>query len=543
MKNKQRLRNKSQMTVVSFATLLLSSAFATADCLELVKQKLPGAEILHVNQESAGSFNAPDGTTHTDLPSFCRVNGVSRPTADSHIHWEVWMPASNWSGRFYQVGNGAFAGSIRYSALSWGMRGGNAVAATDNGHQAHPLDASWALRRPEKIKDYGYRSLDETTRSAKALINAYYGTAPKYSYFSGCSDGGREALVQVQRFPQSWDGVIVGGPFWIKQLIGSMWASKVMSDTPGGELPHSLLPLIEAAALKSCSPAAEVVNGIAGDPRHCRFDPATLVCREGQAQDCITEAQAQSLRKIYEGARNPRTGEVLHRGPVASLESQATNGEGWDVIVGSDPGRTLGTRFAEHFFKYMVFDDPQWTFRQFDFDSDVERTHNKVIAGESLQSVIDPIKTDLREFQNKGGKVIFYAGWGEPAATPGSVIQYYEDVSQHSGGMNRTQEFMRLFLVPGMLHCFGGPGPNAFGQRLPALREDAQHDIRHALQAWVEEGRAPEQIIGTKYVGDDPKKGVAFTRPLCPFPKVARYTGTGSKNQAESFRCVDGTPP
>jgi feruloyl esterase len=376
------------MRVLVALTLFLA-AFAgrASDCAALATHELSHVHIAAAERVPAGTFSAPDGM-QLDVPEFCRVHGEARPTADSQIGFELWLPASGWNGRYYQLGNGGFAGSIHYPALAAELRRGNAVAATDTGHRANAFDATWALEHPEKIIDYGYRSLQETSRVAKELVREYFGSAARFRYFTGCSNGGRQAFMAAQRFPEDWDGILAGAPAydWTRQL-------------------------------------------------------ATFAAK-----------------------------------PDGDVRSQLT--------------------LAEQFFRYMVHDDAAWTLAHFDGRRDFELARQRPIGNQTLSQVLDATDTDLTRFEQRG-KLLMYFGWADTLISPRAGVDYYERVVARMGGAERTQAFFRLFMVPGMAHCQGGAAPHAFGQAYvaPGLRDDPEHDIRHALEAWVEHGRVPERIV------------------------------------------------
>jgi hypothetical protein len=526
-------------------TLSWSVSASQQPCADLIKVTIPHAEIVLAERVFAGTFNAPDGKRY-EVPAFCRVHGVARPSPDSHINFEVWLPANTWNGRYYQVGTGGFAGRLSYGFLAEKLAQGNAVAGTDTGHTGEGNDASWALGHPEKIIDYGYRALKETTIGAKAVINAFYNKAANYSYFEGCSNGGREAMMVAQRYPEDWDGILAGAPANFLTLESIMQAENEIQQwsTPDSHIPHEKLPMIQQAALASCAPEAHLLKGVAADPRHCEFDPSVLLCKSGaDNNDCLTANQVATVKKIYRGLTDPDTGESLYPGYAATFEA-----ESWpDIAIGKQPAQTPGYFFGNEMLANMVFDDPDFDIYQADFRDTFYQLEKKTIAGEPLRNVLNSNNPDLRKFQNRKGKLIVYHGWGDTLPSPGGIVNYYGDVMGQMGGLKATQSFFRLFMVPGMGHCSGGPGANSFGQLAPytprPLQDDAKHNIVKTLEAWVEKGQAPEKITATKYVNDKPEQGVAFTRPLCPYPQIPVYKGFGSTDLAENFKCVDGEEP
>jgi hypothetical protein len=529
--------------LTSIATATTASA---AGCDDLAGLSLPDTTITAAQSIPAGTFNLPTGERFPNLPAACRVTGVIRPSADSNILFEVWLPAAQWNTRLQQVGNGGLAGnlSIFYATVPGALQRGYVVAGTDDGHQASPLDASWAIGHPEKVKDFGYRAVHLTNRNAKAIAARFYGKAPRYAYFNACSEGGREAHMEAQRFPADFDGILVGSPahFWTDLMVRFQWDEHALLETPASYIPASKLPAIQAAAVAACDALDGVVDGVVDDPRRCHWNPARLLCKGADNASCLTAPQVAALNKIYAGPTNPRTGERISTG----YERSGENSGNWiSYIIGPTAGFGLQQLFSVAFYSGMVFEDPAWDSRTFDFDHDV------AFARRKLARVLDATNPDMSAFRRQGAKMIQYHGWIDASPHPRGSIEYYEQVvdanspggghraSENTAGLRRTQEFYRLFMVPGMEHCVGGPGPNAFGQILapPPLSADPEHDMLSALVRWVEHGVAPARVVATKYVNDDPAQGVVRTRPLCPYPEVAVYDGSGSTDDAGNFRC------
>lgn len=552
---------------VFFAGLLLVDTMVYADgdnsCSRLAGLNLPHTVITQAEAMAAGDFLAPDGNNYT-VPAFCKVHGVAVPTKDSHINFEVWLPSDTWNGRFYQLGTGGMSGSLDAftGKLVEGIERGNVVAMTDGGHQSsiltekgfQAINPDWALHQPEKIIDFGYRALKETTDSAKSLIKAYYGRQQAYSYYVGCSGGGREAMVAAHRFSKDWDGILVGAPanHFVRTAMNFAWADRAVFGDKASQIPVSKLPAIQKAALASCTEQAHVVNGIATDARFCRPDTQTMVCEGEENDKCLTRAQAAALHKLYDGVRSPSTGELIYPGFTPSMEAETGDTGGWNVRFMADrreKGIERGPEaFINRFFRMMVVDDMAWDSASLDFDRDIELAMKKTVNGERLVDILGPVSPDFSTLQEQGAKVIMYHGWGDAALTAVGGIADYETVVRKTGSLRETQSFYRLYMVPGMLHCSTGPGAHSFGQvhtanRLPALKQDAAHDIAMALEEWVEKDIVPEKVIATKYINDDPGKGVAFTRPLCPYPQLAIYDGVGDINEAASFSCQKGTLP
>jgi hypothetical protein len=476
------------------------------------------------------AVDAPAGAAG---PARCEVQAIARPSKDSEIRLQVWLPVSGWNGKYLQVGSGGWAGQIDPTVLADPLRRGYAVAATDDGHQNAGLTtgAPWAIGHPEKLIDFGYRAVHETSVQAKAILRAYFGRDAERSYFNGCSDGGREALMEAQRYPEDFDGIIAGAPAnnWSHLFTGFIWNEQAVAETP---IPPAKLPAIQNAVMAACDALDGVKDGLIEDPRACRFDPAALLCKAGDDSSCLTEGQVATLRKIYSGPKNPRTGKQIFPGYPMGAESGPV---GWSVWIVPATGIQAG--FGNSYYGQAVFEQSNWDFHTLNFDTDVEFGDAK--AGPVLNST----SPDLRSFRDNGGKLIQYHGWGDPAISPLNSIDYYESVRAFLGRFPDARrantdpaDFYRLFLVPGMGHCGGGIGPNDFGNARGAGPADAEHNILSALEGWVERGMAPEKIIGSgKAVADSTK---TLTRPLCPYPQTAHYRGTGDPNAAENFTCA-----
>ena len=504
-------------------------------CTDLETLTAAFMEITSAMDVPADSFKPPSpGKTPAAviLPAFCRVQGVLRPTSDSNIKFEVWMPVSGWNGRFEQLGNGGFAGKIWYKFMIPELRRGFAIAATDDGH-IEGSNQRWAVGHPQKVIDFGSRAVHTTSQSAKTIVAAFYGHAPAYSYFNGCSDGGREALMEAQRFPLDFNGIIAGAPanFWTHLMFGGLWTEQSLLNKPASYIPASKLPAIQAAALAACDVLDGVKDGIVEDPQLCHFNPAVLLCKGTDNPSCLTSAQVETARKIYSGPRNSHTGKQIFPGYAPGAEAAITD---WpEDIIGSLPNGGWDFLLSNMFFADMVFENPAWNFHTLNFYSDVTLTDTK------MSSILNASDPDLVKFKAHGGKLIQYHGWADSAIAPLSSINYYQSVVREMGGLKNTQDFYRLYMVPGMSHCANGPGPNSFGgilqYHLPEA--DAEDDIVDALMQWVEHGGAPDKIVATKFKDDDPSKGILMTRPLCPFPANARWIGRGSTNDAANFVC------
>jgi Tannase and feruloyl esterase len=511
-----------------FAMAAVSAGATT--CESLLSLALPNTTVTVAEARTAGEFTPPGVKPIPNLPAFCRVAGSIRPSADSDIRFEVWLPAANWNGKFQGVGNGGYAGAISFTGLADAVRHGYASASTDTGHEDRGESAGWALNHPERIIDFGYRAIHETAVAAKSVIRAYYGDAPKRSYFNSCSNGGRQALMEAQRYPADYDGIIAGAPAynWTHLLSSAVAGVNATLADPASYIPAAKLQAIETAALTQCDALDGVKDGVIENPLVCHFDPSLLLCKGEESEACLTSRQITALQKIYGGLKSNK-GRLIFPGLSPGGEAEPGGWANW--ITGEAPQKGSMYAFGTQFYINMVYSNPDWQFRTFDPDRDIKTADERV--AKSLNAT-DP---DLNAFEKRGGKLILFHGWADAAIPAISTTNYYDNVLSKMGASN-TPGFVRLYMVPGMEHCSGGPGPNVFGQ-FGTPNGDRFHNIDAALEAWVEQGTAPAEIIATKFHNNnDPRSGVARTRPLCIWPQVAKYKGTGSTDEAGSFVCA-----
>jgi hypothetical protein len=494
-----------------------------------------GTTVTAATLVTSGMLEISPTLTAANLPPFCRVQAVSRPSADSSIYFEVWLPdPASWNGRFLSTGEGGFAGTPNYTrngldgAMDEIVRRGYATASTDTGHKN--TENWWAVGHPEKAADYLFRAKHVTTVAAKAIIASFYGRAPSHSYFSSCSNGGRQGLIEAQRYPDDFDGLIIGAPwnFQSHSNAGFVWNAQAMA-APGAAIPADKLPIVNAAVLAQCDKDDGIADGIIADPRTCQFDPHSLICRGDDAKDCLTPPQVAALQKIYDGPKNPRTGERIFRGFAVGSEA------GWTGVVRVPSREAPGGLGLISYFANLVFEQPEWDFRTFDFDKQLS------IADEKIGRLGNAISVDYTRAKQRNVKIIQYHGWNDQTLQPAYSPEYYEEVVNANGGLEATQGFYRLFMVPGMAHCSGGPGASSFGgvgQQIPPVR-DAAHDLVTALERWVEQGTAPAEFVATKFADTAAStRTVRFTRPLCLYPTVPKYKGAGDPNDSASFMCA-----
>jgi len=511
--------------------LCLGAPVFAATCESLSALNLPDTTITSAQQVAAGAFVPPGASAPPasvkNLPAFCRVAATIKPAKDSDIKMEVWLPLTGWNGKYRGLGNGGFAGAIYYPGLAVAVSAGYASASTDTGHSGSPVDARWALGHPDKIVDFGWRAIHEMTVKAKSIIQAFYGDAPRKSYFSACSNGGRQGLMEAQRFPEDYDGIIAGAPanYWTKVFATFIWNVQAMQAEPGSYIGANKIPAIARAVAAACDANDGVKDGLLNDPRTCHFDPKALLCKEGDADSCLTAPQAAALKKIYAGPVDA-AGKQMFPGFLPGGE----DGEGgWVTWIDRGPGKDLQSVFAHGFYTNMISSKEPVDLKSINVETAVK------LADDQQGQTFNAVDPNLRPFAARGGKLIVYHGWSDAALPPQGSINYYNSVEE-AMGPGKPELFMRLFMVPGMQHCGGGPGANSFGQFTPA--GDADHDLSLALERWVEKGIAPDNLIATKFVDDKAEKGVAMTRPLCAYPAAATYTGAGDANDAANFACT-----
>jgi feruloyl esterase len=461
-------------------------------------ERLKSLSLPHTTITAADSMPAQAAS-----PAYCRVEATLRPSSDSEIKIEVRLPTANWNRNYEAVGNGGWAGTINESEMAVALRRGYATSSTDTGHNTP--GASFALGHPEKLIDFGYRSEHEMTVTAKAIITAFYAAAPKFSYFVGCSSGGRQALMEAQRFPGDYDGIAAGAPTnnWNNLMFGRIWVAQATLKDPASYIPPAKYPVIHKAVMEACDALDGVKDGVLEDPTRCHFDPGVLACQSADGPGCLTGPQVDAVRKIYTPATNSHTGNQIF--PAMERGGELV----WSTLAGGPKPISL----ADDYFKYVVFENPSWDFKTLNFDSDTAQGDKR---DGGILSATNP---DLKPFFSHGGKLIQYHGWTDQQVMPRNSINYYSSVVSKMGGAAKTADSYRLFMAPGMNHCGGGDGPNKF-------------DVIGVLARWVEEGKAPESILASRNEGS-----ASRTRPLCPYPQTAVYKGTGSTDEAANFIC------
>jgi feruloyl esterase len=546
-------------TVALFAGVpIASSPAAASPCTNLQSLQLQYTTITSATDNLTGTFGSPPNAI-TGLPPFCRVTATLVPSSDSNIQIEVWLPESGWNGRFVGTGGGGFQGQITYSELASGIKAGFAATNSDlgtgssgcnplfcgsSGNMGNPLAIDFGdpaapttglFGHPERIKDFGYRAIHLMTVHGKEIANAFYGKPAQRSYFAGCSTGGQNALMEAQRFPNDYDGILAGAAAFNRthlHMAGlASWQNTHASS--GRFIQPGQMTLINQAVLKQCvgRDGGAGTDQFLTDPRDCRFDPKALLCTAGQVPPaCLTADQVTTMQNYYAGTIDPVNGQVINPGSERGNETD-------DVLA---LGLAFQERLPEPAFDglfYWVF-GPSFgypassvNFANFDFHHAVDTVDDQLAA------VLNATSTDLSAFRQHGGKLLMYHGWADPLIPSQSSINYFNALVGNEGNgiqqagfvtggnpaLQRTQSYARLFMVPGMYHCSGGPGPNTFDALTPLVN-------------WVETGTPPETILAASFAGNPPT--IQMTRPLCVFPKVAKYNGSGSTNVAASFTCV-----
>jgi len=513
-----------------------------ANCEKLAKLTLPNATVTSAELVGAGSFRPTSSVTpwmaqaealYKSLPPFCRVRVESHPSSDSDIKIEVWLPTKNWNGKLQGRGNGGFAGEIDDFSLALAVHEGYATAATDTGHAASGTDARWAIGHPEKVTDFGYRAIHEMTQDAKLVVKQFYGKHPlQHAYFASCSNGGRQALMEAQRFPGDYDGIIAGAPanYWTHLVTSAIWQMQATLMDSASYIPPAKLPAIAKAVDVACDAQDGTSDGILNDPRKCHFDPAAMLCKTEESDFCLTATQVTALKKIYAGPTDAN-GTQIYPGLMPGAEDGPG---GWGLwITGPEPGKSLMQAFGTGFFTNMVFEKPDWNFRDANV-ADIVTT-----ADAKLAKTLNATDPNLSAFKARGGKLILYHGWNDPAISAVNTVNYYQSVVG-AMGQESFDSFARVYMVPGMQHCAGGVGPDSFGENGPwPTLTDPHQSLQLSIEQWVEKGAAPKEIVATKFSGPLSSGHAEMTRPLCVYPKVAKYESTGDQNSAASFVCVD----
>ena len=444
---------------------------------------------------------------YEELPAFCRVIATLVPTPTSDIRAEVWLPVAGWNGNFIGTSPNGMGGAVPYASMANALRDGYAVVGEDTGHRA--AETNWMDDQDRRI-DFGHRAIHEATVFGKAMTTAFYTRAPTFSYGRECGGASTAALASVQNYPGDYDGVVVGGfaAYWTRQIFGQMWPFAATHKDKASYIPPAKYPAIHQAVMNACDALDGVRDGVLENPTRCTWDPQELVCKGGDAMSCLTPPQVEAVRKVYEGPVNPRTGEKIHSPLFRGSELE------WELLLGPQPLGGVGPMLP--FFRSFVFKDPNWDYRTrpVNFDEDVARANTPDVT------VINAFKPDISRFVGRGGRLILANGWSNAIVPPGHTIDYYNSV-RATIGTRAADEGVRLYMVPDMSECNGGAGTDTF-------------DLFAAMRNWVERGQAPAEVIASRV---EPDGRISRTRPLCPYPQVATYKGSGNTDDARNFTC------
>lgn len=520
---------------LAFSLGLAGAARAELACADLAAHAPDKVTVLSVQEVAPAALSPVEGGGAT-TPAFCRVRAEIRPVAGSRIGMELWLPQSGWNGKFEMVGNGGYGSSLDYPAMAGLLASGYAAAGTDTGHQGD--DPDFALGHPEAIVDWGYRAVHLTAVEAKRLTTIRYAALPSHSYFAGCSTGGHQAMMEAQRFPDDFDGIIAGASGGDRTHLnaGFLWQflRNHRTDDPATLLPATKLPMITQAALAACRgdnggrAGGLASDGWLDDPQVCRFRPATLQCTgDEDGPDCLTKVQIVALHAMYDGARNPRTGRRVANGyPMGSESSGGPPSlPGWSLYW-ADP-RHPDQPARANFWRLWAGFGPNWSPWRFDFDRDMAATDSRLAA------TINATNPDLDGFQRRGGKLIAYHGLADPVVPVADSTDYRSAVLARVQSKTKVlgrqaqqtvDAFYRLFLAPGMGHCGGGPGLNKV-------------ETQSALEAWVEHGVAPQALLARHEARPAEAQPINFSRPVCRYPAYAVYQRGGDPTKAQSFFC------
>jgi len=468
--------------------------------LPLSNVQITAAELIPAGPFKPDSKIPPTGPSQPalTLPAYCRVAAVLTPSPDSHIEMELWLPTENWNGKFQAVGNGGWAGTLSTPAMASALREGYATASNDTGHKGGY--ALFGIGHPEKVTDYAYRAVHEMTLQSKAMMTAFYGKGPKISYWNGCSTGGRQGLMEAQRYPEDFDAIIAGAPanYHSHLHVADMALAVPILKDEAYSVPPAKLALLNKAVLAACDGIDGVKDNLIQDPRKCHYDPSALLCSGSDTENCLTASQIDTIKRTYAPIKT-KTGEIVFPGKEPGSEYA------WFALSSKQPSAvSIGTL-------QLTYQDPNWDWRTFDLERNVKLADEKT-------GFINAINPDLQAFKARGGKLLLYHGWDDMGIAPENTINYYSSINKTMG--SDQQEWLRLFMVPGMGHCSGGQGPDQAG-------------FMASMERWREAGIAPNQITAYRISGNK----IDMSRPLCPYPQVAKYKGIGSTNDAANFEC------
>jgi feruloyl esterase len=495
--------------------MIIAAPVLAATCESMASLSLPDGKITSAVLVAAGAFTPPGGggpmmggpgglAAFKTAPAFCRVTATLTPTPDSDIKIEVWMPAENWNGKLVGTGNGVWAGSISYASLAEPLAKGYATVATDTGHVGSGMDGKFAVGHQEKLVDFGYRAVHEMTVKAKIFLNAYYGRKEQRSLWVSCSTGGRQGLMEAYRYPEDYNGISSMAPAnpMVGLMIDTLWSGYAAIKDDAHRLSSAKFTAAHKAYILQCDEKDGLKDGIAGDPEHCNFDPGSIQCKEGDNNDCLTAPQVEALRDIYGGVKNPRTKETVFAGFEPGSEQQLA------MLAGGKEPFPVATSY----FRDVVYNNPQWDFKSYDYDKDLTAAYK---AG---SDILDVPSGGLTKFLKGGGKLLLSHGWADGLIPANNTVSFYKAMTAKTAPKLASGS-IRLFMLPGVGHCGGGDAPSVT-------------DMLTVIDQWVETGKAPDRIIA-----ENPPNQKPMSRPICPYPQIAKYKGSGSTDDAANFEC------
>ncbi len=505
----------------SAAAMALASPAMAKDCGDLAGLKLEHGKVTAATLVAAGAFEQPStgaplppgvaNAAYRNLPAFCRVQATMTPTADSDIKVEIWLPAQGWNGKLVGIGNGIWAGQLSYSQMADPISRGFAAVTTDTGHTGSGLTAEWAVGHPEKMVDFGHRAVHLMTVAAKAAAKDFYGSGPRYSLWNSCSTGGRQGLMAAFRYPDDYDAISAMAPAnpMTDLMTQSMWAATMAKRTPASALTPALLGLVHKAAVAKCDAMDGLKDGLISRPDACTFKAAELACKPGQGEGCLNADQVSAMQGIYDGVTD-KAGKTLLPGWPVGAEMQLAA-----LVMGPAPFPV-----ANDYFRLLVHgDNPGWDWTKMDYGAELAaaRTYGA--------DMLNVTPEGLAPFFKRGGKLLLSHGWSDGLIPAHNTLALNEGIMKAIPADQRAAGY-RLFMAPGMDHCSGGEGPSVF-------------DTLGAIDAWASEGKAPERIVATRAAPAGPGAPALppMSRPLCPWPQVATYNGSGDPADAASFSC------
>ena len=540
MSNKAQFVFKTALFVSTALGLSLSIGVAparAAGCEDLTNLKIPATTIKIAESVPAGDYAASDKMKYSGLPAFCRVVASLKEAPDSDIQIEMWLPKDGWTGVFHGNGSGGFGGTLASGANAAAVKRGYASVTTDMGTApSNPLVGDPLIGHPRKWADWGKLSTHVMTDVGKKIAKAFYGKSPAHSYYTGCSTGGQEGLIEGQYYPNDYDGILIGAPVinrtWGHAAVA--WNYVVANREPGHKLSDAKLTLLHDAAVSACHAKSNGLKSdpFISDPEDCKFDPAVLTCKGAESDQCLTKAEVETAKSFYSGPTN-HAGKATYFGWPPGSETGVLT---WAFLEA--PFNAPGEPSFDGLFKWVFGAD--WDWRKFDLDRDMPKVDAK------LGPIVNGAMTgDLSRFKARGGKLIIFQGWADPIVSSYQTVAFYKTLAKKFGP---NQDFARLFMAPGLVHCgLGGTGLTGFESAQSSMPNppsaDASHDLFIAITDWVENHRTPNEVVATGYVDSkDPSKGIAMQRPLCAYPQKAWYKGEGDPNDASNFVCAQKHP-